>query len=83
MVTTKYKVRRFFWNIFGWPDLPPRNFNVTVKHNNYTGKFYMPNYRVMGRMYSLGHDVEFIAKEFNVTRERVRQCIWKSYRECA
>lgn len=38
-------------------------------------------YVEMAAHYSLGESLEEIAKEHNVTRERVRQCIMKYYRE--
>lgn len=37
--------------------------------------------RMMTFMYKHGSSIEEIAEAYNVTRERVRQCIWNQYRE--
>jgi DNA-directed RNA polymerase sigma subunit (sigma70/sigma32) len=42
---------------------------------------YVPRSNNMMLGYLTGESIEDIAKEFNVTRERVRQCLWKVYNE--
>jgi hypothetical protein len=76
----KPKLRHIFWNIFGWPDLPPKDFKPQNAINKYTGKEYQPLYNTMALLYLDGVTVYEIAEIYNVTRERVRQCVWKSYR---
>ncbi len=36
---------------------------------------------VMARLYAEHYTIEYIADLFNVTTERVRQCVYKVYRE--
>ena len=73
-------LRNLKWTVFGTPDLPPRDFEVTYLVNQYTGKEYLPKYMNMAELYLSGVDIEVIAKAYNCTRERVRQCVWKAYR---
>lgn len=76
------KIRHLIWQLFGRPELPPRNFRLIAKINKYNNKqIYIPRYYEMANMYLNNYDLIDIAKEYNVTRERVRQCIWKAYRE--
>lgn len=75
------RIRHLIWKLFGTPDLPPRNFKLKSKYNQYTKKFYFPRSYKMASMYRFGYNIEDVANVFNVTRERVRQCIWKAYRE--
>lgn len=74
-------IRHLIWKLFGTPELPPRNFKLMPKINVYTGKEYTPRYYTLTRIYNSGVEIDKIASAFNLTRERVRQCIWKAYRE--
>ena len=47
----------------------------------YMNNRYRDRYKCMAFCYSCGDSLETIANEYNCTRERVRQCIWKYYRE--
>ena len=75
------KFKPLYWKLFGYPDFPPSDFQILAKVNKYTDKVYIPRYQVMSFLWQDGHSVEDIAKCYNVTRERVRQCLWKSYRD--
>ncbi len=75
------KLKHLFWKYFGYPDLPPRTFKATFIINQYTGKSYFPRYMRMANMYLNGYNIQDIANEYNVTQERIRQCLWKSYRQ--
>lgn len=60
------------------PDLPDRDkLQVYPLVNRYTLKEYYPRYLLMAIMYKDGFEINDIAERFNVTRERVRQCLWK------
>jgi len=59
-------------------DYPSRDkLDVYAIVNRYSLKPYYPRYLLMAIMYKDGWDVNEIAEKFNVTRERVRQCLWK------
>lgn len=76
------KLRQAYWRIFGRPDFPPRNgFVVRSKMNLYTDKPYWPRYALMALHYVNGASVSELAQQYNVTHERVRQCLWKAYNE--
>lgn len=75
------KLRKLYWLLLGIPDLPPKDFIVKFKINEYNGKIYAPRSNTMAQLYVAGRSVEDIAAIYNVTRERIRQCIWKAYRE--
>ncbi len=75
------KFRELLWEFVGRPDVPPKVFKVKPKKNAYTNKLYMPRHYEMAAMYLDGKSVEEIANCYNVTRERIRQCLWKAYRE--
>lgn len=78
----KRKIREFIWNIFGRPECPPKDIDLKSKINPYTKKQYEPRYYSMVKMYINNNlSLEEIAKKHNVTRERVRQCLWKAYRD--
>lgn len=77
----KLTFRHFLWRIFGWPDLPPKDFIVRNKVNQYSGKEYQPRYDTMALLYLDGKSLLEIAEIYNVTQERVRQCLWKAYRK--
>ena len=72
-------IKHLYWRWFGYPDLPPKSFKLKCKTNQYTNEDYFPRYYIMTRFYLHGKSLEQIASLFNVTRERVRQCIWKCY----
>ncbi len=65
-------LKHLYWHYFGYPDLPPRTFTVKTGTREF-------RYHTMARIYLNGSTIEEIAKSYNVTRERVRQCIWKVY----
>jgi hypothetical protein len=75
----RVKLRHAIWKLFGRPDLPPKDFKVEHRINPRTNRFY--DRCVMSQAYVNGITIERIAMQYNVTRERVRQMIWKSYRE--
>ncbi len=75
------KIKHLMWKLFGYPDLPSRNFKLKSKINKYTGNNYIPNYYKIASLYKEGYTLEILASIFNITRERARQCIWKAYRE--
>lgn len=70
------------WKLLDKPesDLPPKDFEIVERINSLTGKLLRPRANEMTRMWKSGKSAEEIASHFNVTRERVRQCIWKTYR---
>jgi predicted DNA-binding protein YlxM (UPF0122 family) len=76
----KKRLRKLWWRIFGWPDTPPP-FKIKARTNAYTGKLYYSKADLMANKYINGLTIQEIAKFYNVTRERVRQCIWKSWRD--
>jgi len=78
----KKRTIRLYWTLFGWPDFPPKLKNFNEKRvNPYSGNLYTPRYNTIYMEYLCGLSIEVIAKRYNVTRERVRQCCWKAYRE--
>lgn len=64
----------FYWQVFGYPDIPPKFILWRAI------RIYKPRAYEMNRRYLIGCSLEEIAKQYNVTRERVRQCLWKVYR---
>lgn len=76
LVSIKLKFRKTIWFIFGKPDIPPRDFKINLKSYN-----TLPRYIKLTNLYLLNQDIETIAKTNNITRERVRQCVWKAYRD--
>ena len=68
----KYKYRRIVWSTFGYPEAPPRDFV-------YLGSEFLKSQVVVLR-YLKGEQIYSIAQDYNVTRERVRQIVWKYYR---
>ena len=77
----KLKIRRLYWRIFGQPNYPPLDFTLIDKINLYTDEPIVPRYQRISSLYLIGIDIQSISDYYNVTRERVRQCVWKSYRE--
>lgn len=73
------KLRHFYWRYFGHPDVPPQDFPLLPSINEYTGKVYFPRFMEYNKEYRENLDIAEIAKKNNVTRERIRQCLWKSY----
>lgn len=78
----KHKLLELYWKLFGQPDVPPKlkNYKPEVL-NKFSGELYIPRRNDMYEFYCSGATIEDIAKIYNVTRERVRQCCWKAYRE--
>lgn len=74
-------IRHLYWRLFGYPDLPPKSFRVKPRRNPYTNNLYFPRSYIMTNMYLNGFELQEIADHYNVTRERIRQCIWKCYKE--
>lgn len=77
---SRNRLRKIKWLIFGRPDVPPIGFEVNPKISEYTNLPYWPRYYSFALLYNGGMPIELIAKKYNVTRERVRQCLWKAYR---
>lgn len=78
------KFRRLLWKLFGTPDVPPKASGLRYfKTNLYSGEDYIPRYYLFYKQYNEGWSLESIAHFNKVTRERVRQCIWKAYNELA
>ena len=76
------RLRELLWRLFGWPDIPPQKcVKLVARVNQYTGFPLVLRRDEMTSQYLAGHDIETIAEMHNVTRERVRQCLWKAYRE--
>lgn len=75
----KRKLRRLYWRWFGRPDVPPKDFKVMWRRNPYTGERFYNKSCMMAGDYLAGSPIEVIAKQYNVTRERVRQIIWKEF----
>lgn len=74
-------IRHLIWRIFGYPDSPPKNFKIKFSYHFPSDKVYLKRYLQMAFLWQQNYSLEDIAKEYNVTRERVRQCIWKAYIE--
>jgi DNA-binding transcriptional regulator YdaS (Cro superfamily) len=71
--------RTLWWKLVGTPDLPPR-FKLAPRLSIYTGKPLTLRSQIMAEQWLAGDTVDEIATKAVVTRERVRQCIWKEYR---
>lgn len=65
-------IKHLYWKYFGYPDLPPKSYSVNLKNLN-------RRYNKIALSYLLGDTLEDISKFHNLTRERIRQCIWKVY----
>lgn len=74
------KTLKLYWKMFGYPDLPPKDFPAKIRYNHDTGECYIPRHWYMAFLYQNGCNVWQISKYHNTTRERVRQCLWKAYR---
>lgn len=79
-MTLKAKLRRIWWGIVGCPDYPPTDGNIATRISQYSGKFYVPRSFYVYIRYANGESIEDIATSLNVTRERIRQILWKEYR---
>lgn len=75
----KLKFRHVWWSIAGQPDFPPRDFKSSEYEGLY-GAPHRPRSYDMIHLYLSGRDAHYIAQRYNVTRERVRQILWKGYR---
>lgn len=74
------KFRHAVWRIFGHPDYPPK-FTVIRPPNLFTGGPSTNRIYDMAEAYMAGESIPSLAERYNVTRERIRQCLWKAYRE--
>lgn len=81
MGKVKIYLYELWWRVTGYPDQPPLVFKIEPKIHEDGSQYYYPRYQHMALMYLNGHTIESIAELNGVTRERVRQCIWKAYRE--
>lgn len=64
------------------PEVPiPRDFTLKPQVSDYTGKPLTPRFHEIARLYLDGKEYEEIATIYNVTRERVRQCVAKARRQ--
>lgn len=79
-MTFKYRIRQILWAFVGTPELPPKDAKILLRANPYTGRTYMPRSYYVYIRYSNGEKLEDIAKSLDITRERVRQLLWKEYR---
>lgn len=78
----KRKLRDLYWSMFGWPEYPPKDFEPKLKLvPKEAGGLIISKYYQMAYFYVNGVKPEDIAELFGVTRERVRQCLWKAYRQ--
>lgn len=64
----RLKLTHLKWFMFGLPDFPPRFEPQSLRINS------------IALMYWVGCKPDAIASTFNVTRERVKQILWKEYR---
>jgi len=78
-VKYRIKIRHLYWRYFGQPDVPPQDFPVLPSINQYTNKEYYPTFLRYTSNFRMGLTIEEVSDKFNVTRERVRQCLWKAY----
>lgn len=81
-MTLQYKLREILWKIFGRPDCPPKvkKFNP-LRIREFDGAPYLPRANVMYYAYTKGMSIENMSVAYNITRERVRQCLWKAYHD--
>lgn len=75
----RVKLRHLFWKWFGQPDVPPQDFPILPAISEYSGRIYFPRFLEFNKEYRQNANLEIVAKNNNVTRERIRQCLWKSY----
>ena len=73
------KLRHLYWKYFGQPDVPPQDFPLLPAINEYNGNSYFPRFLEYNKQYRENPDIAEVAEKNNVTRERIRQCLWKSY----
>lgn len=73
------KLRHLYWKYFGQPDTPPQDFPLLPSVNEYNLKVYYPKYFKYSVHFRNGTSLQEIADKEKVTRERVRQCLWKAY----
>lgn len=75
-------ILNLYWRIFGFPETPPKYLlKVIPRVNQYTLDVYYPRSYAMAILYKRNLSIEDISQVAKVTRERVRQCLWKVYRE--
>lgn len=75
------KLLEIYWQMFGYPELPPKDFVVKPIERDYDGTYYMPKSYQVAEEYLSGTPVEELAEKYKITRERVRQLLWKAYKE--
>lgn len=64
------------------PEVPiQRDFTLKPLVSDYTGKPWTPRSHEIAQLYLDGKEYEEIAAIYNVTRERVRQCVAKARRQ--
>lgn len=76
----KYAILNLYWSVFGYPDYPPKLKNHNPRLNSVTRGVVVTRSYSMYRFYCSNGDIQTIADFYDVTRERVRQCLWKEYR---
>lgn len=78
------KLVYLYYRWFGYPDTPPRwlfSSEPKPKKRIYSDGYHWPRYYDMAWRYWAGNDIEIMAEKYNVTRTRVRSCLWKYLRE--
>lgn len=69
----KTKLRHLKWFLFGKPDYPPRVLSLKFPIG-VSKRAELINY-----LYTIGISPEDISQRFGITRERVKQLVWKAY----
>jgi hypothetical protein len=69
----RIKLRHLKWFLFGKPDYPPRIMPQLKS------PLVMSRSELIGFLFAVGGRADEIAQDFNITRERVKQILWKAY----